>query len=222
LFQVADGVNGFIFNSDDPSSVALAFTRILGDKRLLDTAYSVALEGNLLSKNMLAYDCITAHVMLLESVMHYPSDAKLPSSVSKNQDRTWLWDPFETKAQLESGSLEDESHNTRIVDIVLGEFHQSNQTIHSNSSGTYDYPSFSDWNDLSEVEIFEDIERREMEEASPFFSWFFSSALYSSLNLILLVQKEFTYFRLCRLMKGWKDHCCHGMWCTKILVNQKG
>jgi hypothetical protein len=184
LFQVADGVNGFIFNSDDPSSVALAFTRILGDKRLLDTAYSVALEGNLLSKNMLAYDCITAHVMLLESVMHYPSDAKLPSSVSKNQDRTWLWDPFETKAQLESGSLEDESHNTRIVDIVLGEFHQSNQTIHSNSSGTYDYPSFSDWNDLSEVEIFEDIDRREMEEAKSFFFLVFciSFILFSELN----------------------------------------
>jgi hypothetical protein len=184
LFQVADGVNGFIFNSDDPSSVALAFTRILGDKRLLDTAYSVALEGNLLSKNMLAYDCITAHVMLLESVMHYPSDAKLPSSVSKSQDRTWLWDPFETKAQLESGSLEDESHNTRIVDIVLGEFHQSNQTIHSNSSGTYDYPSFSDWNDLSEVEIFEDIDRREMEEAKSFFFLVFciSFILFSELN----------------------------------------
>ncbi|KAK3153223.1 hypothetical protein QOZ80_2BG0169450 [Eleusine coracana subsp. coracana] len=152
-------------------------TRILGDKRLLDTAYSVALEGKLLSKNMLAYDCITSHVMLLESVMHYPSNAKLPSSVSKLQERTWLWDPFEMKAALENGSLEEESHsNSRIIDILLGEFHQSNQTIHSDSSDTYDYPSLSDWNDLSEVEIFEDVERREMEEVDerverPLLSW---------------------------------------------------
>lgn len=169
MFQVTDGVNGFIFSSDDPSTVALAFTRILGEKRLLDTAYSVALEGKLLSKNMLAYDCIVSHVMLLENVMHYPSDAKLPSSVSNVQERTWLWGPFEMKASLENGSLEDEIHsNTRIIDILMGEFHRSNQTTHSDSSDTYDYPTLSDWNDLNEVEIFEDVERREMEEASIF------------------------------------------------------
>lgn len=171
LFQVTDGVHGFLFNSDDPSTVASAFTRILGGKKLLDTAYSVALEGKLLSKNMLAYDCITAHVKLLESVMHYPSDAKLPSSVSKIQERTWLWDPFEMKAALENGSLEDESHSsTRVVDILMRELNQSNQTTYSDSNNTssYDYPSLSDWNYLSEVDIFEDIERREMEEASLF------------------------------------------------------
>ncbi|TVU31801.1 hypothetical protein EJB05_23502, partial [Eragrostis curvula] len=160
---VTDGVDGFLFNSDDPSTVALAFTRILGDKRLLDTAYSVALEGKLLSKNMLAYDCITVHIMLLESVMHYPSNAKLPSSVSKIQDRTWLWDPFEMKAALENGSLEDESHsNTRIIDVLLGEFHLNNQTFSSDSGDTYDYPSLSDWNDLSEID--ERVER-------PLLSW---------------------------------------------------
>lgn len=151
--------------------MASAFTRILGEKKLLDTAYSVALEGKLLSKNMLAYDCITAHVKLLESVLHYPSDAKLPSSVSKVQERTWLWDPFETKAALENSSSEDESHlHTRIADILVGESPQSNRTAYSDSNDTssYDYPSLSDWNDLSEVEIFEDIERREMEEASFF------------------------------------------------------
>ncbi|XP_062205511.1 uncharacterized protein LOC133907474 [Phragmites australis] len=176
---VTDGVHGFLFNSDDPSTVASAFTRILGGKKLLDTAYSVALEGKLLSKNMLAYDCITAHVKLLESVMHYPSDAKLPSSVSKIQERTWLWDPFEMKAALENGSLEDESHSsTRVVDILMRELNQSNQTTYSDSNNTssYDYPSLSDWNYLSEVDIFEDIERREMEEIDerverPLLSW---------------------------------------------------
>ncbi|GJM91379.1 hypothetical protein PR202_ga07742 [Eleusine coracana subsp. coracana] len=191
VILVTDGVNGFIFNSDDPSTVALAMTRILGDKRLLDTAYSVALEGKLLSKNMLAYDCITSHVMLLESVMHYPSDAKLPSSVSKIQERTWLWDPFEMKAALENGSLKDESNsNTRIVDILLGEFHQSNQTIHSDSSDTYDYPSLSDWNDLSEVEMFEDVERREMEEASLFLLAFYKKIVDERVERPLLSWDE--------------------------------
>jgi hypothetical protein len=193
LFQVTDGVNGFIFNSDDPSTVALAFTRILGDKTLLDTAYSVALEGNLLSKNMLAYDCITAHVLLLESVMHYPSDAKLPSPVSKIQDRTWLWDAFEMKAQLENGSLEDESHNnTRTIDILLGKFHQSNQTTQFDSSDTYDYPSFSDWNDLSEVEVFEDTERREMEEASHFCSPTPPPPFFFCISFIIFSRINFT------------------------------
>ncbi|KAL6641423.1 hypothetical protein ACP70R_019604 [Stipagrostis hirtigluma subsp. patula] len=175
---VTDGIHGFLFNSDDPSTVTPAFTRILGEKRLLDTAYSVALEGKLLSRNMLAYDCITAHVKLLESVTHYPSDAKLPSSVSKINERTWLWDPFEMKAALENGSFEDESHrSTRIVDTLMRELPQSNQTTYSDSNGSsYDYPSLSDWNDLSEVEIFEDIERREMEEIDerverPLLSW---------------------------------------------------
>ncbi|OEL23351.1 hypothetical protein BAE44_0015636 [Dichanthelium oligosanthes] len=167
---VTDGVHGFLFDSADPSTVSSAFRQILGGKKLLDTAYSVALEGKLLSKNMLAHDCITAHIKLLESVIHFPSYAKLPSSVSKVQERTWLWDPFEMKAALENSLLEDESHtSTNTVDI-LREFTQSNQSTYpdTNDTSSYDYPSLSDWNDLSEIEIFEDIERREMEEASFF------------------------------------------------------
>lgn len=173
LFQVSDGVHGFLFDSADPSTISSAFIQILGEKKLLDTAYSVALEGKLLSKNMLAHDCIKAHVKLLESVIHFPSYAKLPSSVSKVQERTWLWDPFELKAALENSLLEDESHaSTKAVDI-LREFSQSNQTTYAdtNDTSSYDYPRLSDWYDLGEIEIFEDIERREIEEASftPFF-----------------------------------------------------
>lgn len=172
LFQVSDGVHGFLFDSADPSTISSAFIQILGEKKLLDIAYSVALEGKLLSKNMLAHDCIKAHVKLLEGVIHFPSYAKLPSSASKVQERTWLWDPFEMKAVLENSLLEDESHtSTKTVDI-LREFPQSNQTTYADTNDTsYDYPRLSDWYDLSEIEIFEDTERREMEEAS--FSLFF-------------------------------------------------
>lgn len=168
LFQVTDGVHGFLFDSADPSTISSAFVQILGEKRLLDTAYSVALEGKLLSKNMLAHDCITAHIKLLESVIHFPSYAKLPSSVSKVQERTWLWDPFEMKAALENNLLEGESHTSTKAADILREFPQSNQTTYSDTNGTssYDYPRLSDWNELSEIEIFEDIERRELEEAS--------------------------------------------------------
>lgn len=164
---VTDGIHAFLFNSGDPSTAASAFMRILGEKGLLDTAYSVALEGKLLSKNMLAYDCIVAHVKLLESVLHYPSDARLPLPFSKVKERTWLWDPFESKAAVGNSSSEDERHiHTRIAGILLGESTQSNWTTDSDSNDTssYDYPSQSDWDDLSEVEIFEDIEMREMEE----------------------------------------------------------
>lgn len=175
---VSDGVHGFLFDSADPSTISSAFIQILGEKKLLDTAYSVALEGKLLSKNMLAHDCIKAHVKLLESVIHFPSYAKLPSSVSKVQERTWLWDPFELKAALENSLLEDESHaSTKAVDI-LREFSQSNQTTYAdtNDTSSYDYPRLSDWYDLGEIEIFEDIERREMEEIDerverPLLSW---------------------------------------------------
>ncbi|KAF8697840.1 hypothetical protein HU200_035330 [Digitaria exilis] len=175
---ITDGVHGFLFDSADPSTVSSAFIQILGERKLLDTAYSVALEGKLLSKNMLAHDCITAHIKLLESVIHFPSYAKLPFSVSKVQERTWLWDPFEMKAVLENSLLEDESHtSTKTVDAVR-EFAHSNQTTYSdtNDTSSYDYPSISDWNDLSEIEIFEDIERREMEEIDerverPLLSW---------------------------------------------------
>jgi len=168
LFQVTDGVHGFLFDSANQSTVSSAFVQILGEKRLLDTAYSVALEGKLLSKNMLAHDCITAHIKLLESVIHFPSYAKLPSSVSKVQERTWLWDPFEMKAALENNLLEGESHTSTKAADILREFPQSNQTTYSDTNGTasYDYPRLSDWNELSEIEIFEDIERRELEEAS--------------------------------------------------------
>lgn len=167
LFQVTDGVHGFLFDSANPSTVSSAFIQILGEKKLLDTAYSVALEGKLLSKNMLAHDCITAHIKLLESVIHFPSYAKLPSSASKVQERTWLWDPFEMKAALENSLLEDESHTSIKTPDILRDFPQSNQTTYSDINDTlYDYPSLSDWNDLSEIEIYEDIERREMEEAS--------------------------------------------------------
>jgi len=175
---VTDGVHGFLFDSANQSTVSSAFVQILGEKRLLDTAYSVALEGKLLSKNMLAHDCITAHIKLLESVIHFPSYAKLPSSVSKVQERTWLWDPFEMKAALENNLLEGESHTSTKAADILREFPQSNQTTYSDTNGTssYDYPRLSDWNELSEIEIFEDIERREMEEIDerverPLLSW---------------------------------------------------
>jgi hypothetical protein len=182
--------------------------RILGEKRLLDTAYSVALEGKLLSKNMLAYECIIAHVKLLETVLHYPSDANLPLSFSKVKERTWLWDHFESKAALGNSSSEDERHShTRIVGILLEESSQSNQTTYSDSNDTssYDYPSLSDWNDLSEVEVSEDIETREMEEAS-----FFLLVLNSSSPKVLkftILDKIKYIFVICRLMKGWKDLC---------------
>ena len=175
FFQVTDGIHGFLFNSNDPSTAASAFMRILGEKKLLDTAYSVALQGKLLSKNMLAYDCIIAHVKLLETVLHYPSNANLPLSFSKVKERTWLWGHFESKAALGNGSSEDETHShVKMVDILLGESSQSNQTAYSdtNDTSSYDYPSLSDWNDLSEVEISEDIEMREMEEASFIFCLF--------------------------------------------------
>jgi hypothetical protein len=207
-FQVTDGIHGFLFNSDDPSTAASAFMRILGEKRLLDTAYSVALEGKLLSKNMLAYECIIAHVKLLETVLHYPSDANLPLSFSKVKERTWLWDHFESKAALGNSSSEDERHShTRIVGILLEESSQSNQTTYSDSNDTssYDYPSLSDWNDLSEVEVSEDIETREMEEAS-----FFLLVLNSSSPKVLkftILDKIKYIFVICRLMKGWKDLC---------------
>ncbi|KAJ1296379.1 hypothetical protein BS78_01G295800 [Paspalum vaginatum] len=175
---VTNGIHGFLFNSADPSTVSSAFIQILGEKKLLDTAYSVALGGKLLSKNMLAHDCITAHVKLLESVIHFPSHATLPSSVSEVQERTWLWDPFEMKAALENSLLEDESYaSTKTVDM-LSELPQINQSTYSdtNDTASYDYPSLSDWNDLNEIEIFEDIERREMEEIDervekPLLSW---------------------------------------------------
>lgn len=182
LFQITDGVHGFLFDSADPSTVSSAFIQILGERKLLDTAYSVALEGKLLSKNMLAHDCITAHIKLLESVIHFPSYAKLPFSVSKVQERTWLWDPFEMKAMLENSLLEDESRtSTKTVD-ALREFPHSNQTTYSatNDTSSYDYPSMSDWNDLSEIEIFEDIERREMEEASPPSCFGMASTIFSN------------------------------------------
>uniref|UniRef100_A0A0D9XM41 Glycosyl transferase family 1 domain-containing protein n=1 Tax=Leersia perrieri TaxID=77586 RepID=A0A0D9XM41_9ORYZ len=161
---ITDGIHGILFSADDPSTMVSAFTRILGEKGLLATAYSVALEGKLLSKNMLAYDCITSHVMLLESVLHYPSYAKLPSPVSNVQERTWLWDLFETKATLGNSSSEDDSRLARIIDNLVGESHESNQTTYSDSNDTslYNYPSISDWNDLNEID--ERVER-------PLLSW---------------------------------------------------
>ncbi|XP_072963203.1 uncharacterized protein [Typha angustifolia] len=168
--HVRDRVHGFLFYPSDSNTLARALSLVIEEKKLSDLARVVASQAKILSENMLAYDCITSHAKLLENVIQFPSDVKLPASVSQIKQNSWLWDLFDKKTREEYGDKQtEEYHNnhSRIVDLLEAQFaeitHKEKSDV-GNDTSVYDYPTQLDWDDLSEMEISEDIERREMQE----------------------------------------------------------
>ncbi|XP_020094017.1 uncharacterized protein LOC109714032 isoform X2 [Ananas comosus] len=160
---VKNEVHGFLFHPSDPSTLSRAFSLVIGQHKLSTLAGSVASKGQSLAENMLAFDCISGYAKLLENVLQFPSEVILPGPASEIRQDTWLWDLFAKKIREKKAQYENHGSNyTSIVDLL--EIQSAENLRVANDTSVDDYPTQLDWDDLADMEIFEDIERRELQE----------------------------------------------------------
>lgn len=172
---VENQVHGMIFHPHDLGTLAKAFSLLIKDKKLSKLAYSVASSGKLLSKNMLASECIREYAKLLENLLQFPSESMLPLPISHIKQNTWAWDSFqkENKQTSVSGQQESFQNNSTprrssivvfLEDQATGKFQVQNTSLIVNESSAEDFPTQLDWDILAEMEILEDSDRQEREE----------------------------------------------------------
>ncbi|KAJ0967122.1 hypothetical protein J5N97_024039 [Dioscorea zingiberensis] len=162
--------HGFFFNPSDLNTLAEAFSFAIKDNKLSDAAQLVSSYIKSFSKNMLAADCIVGYAKLLENVLQFPSDALLPRSFKQIEQSAWLWSLFESSGKI--GSLVHAENSTDMMERssivysleeqLAGRSHKEN--ISQDVTDTSDHLTQLDWDDISEMEISEDFERRELQE----------------------------------------------------------
>ncbi|CAA7390860.1 unnamed protein product [Spirodela intermedia] len=161
---VTNEVDGFIFQSSDPKSFSTIFSLAIAEINAFNR--TVATSGKLLSRNMLAQDCIIGYAKLLENVVQFPSDTVLPGPSSKLQLNKWEWDFLEGETEpIHRQVFSETSSIVYIIEEELADKSISEDTF-TNQSETlvFDYPSDSDWEDVREMEFSEDIETLEIQE----------------------------------------------------------
>ncbi|KAL5139311.1 hypothetical protein HKD37_10G029266 [Glycine soja] len=166
---IVDGVHGIFFSKHNPEALMNAFSLLLSNGRLSKFAQAIASSGRQLAKNVLALDCITGYARLLENVLNFPSDALLPGPVSQIQQGSWEWNLFRNEIDL---SKIDGDFSNRKVSIVYAVEHELASLNYSTSifeNGTEvplrDELTQLDWDILREIEISEENEMFEVEEA---------------------------------------------------------
>ncbi|XP_077225946.1 UDP-Glycosyltransferase superfamily protein isoform X2 [Tasmannia lanceolata] len=167
--QIVNRVHGLIFRARDPDTLTRAFSLLLSDMKLSKFAHLVASSGKLLSRDMLASECITGYARLLEDVLQFPSDTLLPVSISQLQQRTWEWTLFNEEMEMLDREVTLNNFDQSSVVYALENELASNDGMRSASENetetmTHDNPTQLDWDVLSEMEISEDFERRETEQ----------------------------------------------------------
>lgn len=177
-----------LFPKHNPDALLKAFSRMISNGKLSRFAQLVASSGRRLAKNILASECITGYGRILESVINFPSDALLPSSISQLHNLTWEWNLFRDEIVLPSSevlNIAEGSVPFRKSSVVLAleeEFIIYNNSKNGSDDGTksleQDVPDQLDWNVLEEIESSEEYENLEMEEVCCFMSWFSTYVLF--------------------------------------------
>ncbi|XP_023522480.1 uncharacterized protein LOC111786460 isoform X2 [Cucurbita pepo subsp. pepo] len=171
---IVDGVHGVIFPKHNPDALLDSFSRMISDGKLSRFSQAIASSGKLLAKNILASECVTSYARLLENVLNFPSDVKLPGSVSQLQLGAWEWNLFREEAvQTISKKVDTEERiaaTSKSSVIFALEAQITNFVNLTNSSETengtleQDIPTPHDWDILEEIENAEEYETVEMEE----------------------------------------------------------
>lgn len=172
---VVENVHGLLFKPSQPDTLAEAFALLIADMELSEQAHAIASRGKSLATNMFAADCITDYAKLLGHVLHFPSEVVLPESTSQIQQKTWLWGLLEKESEESATNVQHENltHNyanqrLNTVETLEEQYtdtaHIDNATFGEMDYVTPDIPTQQDWNDLSVMEISEDIINREMLE----------------------------------------------------------
>nr|XP_010918597.1 uncharacterized protein LOC105042926 [Elaeis guineensis] len=168
---VVDQTHGFIFHPSDPESLATAFSHLIKDKKLSSLAHVAASNARELSMDMQASDCIAGYAKLLENVLQFPSDVMLPQSFSPTRQTSWLWGLFVGDVEERDYHMQTEGYLSRqrssIVYLLEEQYaknHMDNRSRVEKKAYTEEFPTQLDWDIVSEMEISEDLERREIQE----------------------------------------------------------
>lgn len=171
-FQVIDKKHGFFYHPSDLNTLAEALSLAIKDNKLSNLAQIVSSYEKSFSKDLLAADCILGYANLLENVLQFPSDALLPRPLKQIQQRTWLWTLFEsiekTTSLVHAENSVDPMGRLSIVysleEQLSGRSHKENNS--QDVTETSDGFTQIDWDDIHEMEISQDFERRELEEVT--------------------------------------------------------
>lgn len=165
---VVDGVHGILFPQHNPDALMRAFSSLIADGGLSEFAITVASSGKLLAKNMMASECISTYVKLLENILDFPSDAILPGPVAKLEELSWNWNLLEGEINQDAVDMPHEdltqagvvyALEEELTDLVDLRNASENQT---DTIG--DFPTEEDWAVLQEIEQIEEFEKVEKEE----------------------------------------------------------
>ncbi|KAJ3681892.1 hypothetical protein LUZ60_014465 [Juncus effusus] len=157
--HVTHGVNGFLFDPNDSTTLAKAFSLTVKELKVSELAKNAAKKAKLLSKNMLVFDFISSHAKLLETILSFPSDVMLPSPVSHIQQKTWLWNLVrKERNKVKVKSIVDKIEEQFVKNLSKKSSEFENGVLNG------EFSTKSDWDEISELEISEDIERIEVQE----------------------------------------------------------
>ncbi|KAK1283554.1 hypothetical protein QJS10_CPB21g00300 [Acorus calamus] len=165
--HVVDKVHGMVFKAKDPHTMISAFSHLISGKELSSDANSLASSGVDLVRNMFAPECITSYAKLLENILYFPSVTMLPKPSSQIKPTMWMWKFFKQDvADQHINVLDGTSTKTSSIVYTLEEELQSQRDI---SEDEMEYSKSenltpSDWDDLRQIEILEELERRELWE----------------------------------------------------------
>lgn len=173
---MADGVHGIFFRRNDPDALLKAFSPLISDGSLSKFAQTIASSGRLLTKNMMAAECITGYARLLENIVHFPSDTFLPGSISQLQVTSWEWSLFRSEIGQPKSFIQDSTYASigrrgivfQLEEKLTGVVESTNPVDNNTIFLSDELPSKLDWDVLEEIEGAEEYEKVESEEVSNF------------------------------------------------------
>lgn len=169
IIQIVNGVHGIIFQARNPDSLTSAFSLLIPNLKLSKVGQTIASSGKLLARNILASDCITGYAKLLENTVQFPSDTMLPGSISPLQQYKWEWNLLKKERKRRDSDVLGSSMTKSSVVYALEEALAGSNYRRNTSENEIDVLTLEnltklDWDNVREMEIFEEFERREMQE----------------------------------------------------------
>ncbi|AED90750.1 UDP-Glycosyltransferase superfamily protein [Arabidopsis thaliana] len=169
---MADEVHGIFFRRNDPDALLKAFSPLISDGRLSKFAQTIASSGRLLTKNLMATECITGYARLLENMLHFPSDTFLPGSISQLQVAAWEWNFFRSELEQPKSFILDSAYAFigksgivfQVEEKFMGVIESTNPVDNNTLFVSDELPSKLDWDVLEEIEGAEEYEKVESEE----------------------------------------------------------
>ncbi|ERM96163.1 hypothetical protein AMTR_s00001p00062880 [Amborella trichopoda] len=172
---IQNDVNGLIYPTNDAGSLTAIFSKLFTRGKLNRRAYLLGSTARLRVRYMIVLDFITSYVKLLENVVQFPSDARLPKPVLRLRapDVEWAWKLIGD--EMNAGDYQILGEGVRKLNILhrnsswifaIEERWKSSMRAFDNEAKNFtkDIPTQQDWDDARNMEISEEYERREMEE----------------------------------------------------------